>query len=718
MTPQDFSNQNLRGRSFKGQYLEGANFSRADIRGANFTNANLTGANFSDAQAGLQSHQIDNWRIKLYLLSIMAGAFLGVINFNLFPPEINIFKGNKDIFIAGLANFISLVLIIFVFQKIIHKGISYVIELTGIVYMFYLFILYIFTNFYFFANSQWVNIIIKISEIIINNSFSCVTSTLVFSIIFIVNLIFYRLKTHILLIVISSITSFLVTTFPYVLHYLFNDTFLNPQLLEISQFKYGIIYSIRNIIFDVIFIRFSNHISNLTFKESKQNKLLLSVIIDFTIKGSTTFYNANLTNADFTRAILQNTNFQKANLTRTRFYEAKKLHLASLGNSILADRNILDLLVSCNGFRKSYVGVNLKGANLVGADLTDANFKGANLSEATFKYAYLERANLTQVNAIKTNFSHSLMTGVCLENWNIDYTTNLEEIECDYVYLLEKPKPGTKDHERSPSSGEFKAGDFCKLFQEVINTVDFIFKQGIDWKCFITAFEKLQIENEDTKLAIQNIELKGDGFVVVKISVPTEINKEKIHNDFNINYNKALTAIEEKYKESLLLKDEQISDYRQNNANMLTIINQLASRPITIDVKAISESYSMSEAPKKISNYNLQNSQFSGSIVDAETVTANQIGGNITNYTTEQKQNLAEAAAEIQKLLYQFTQNKQTTDEKVTKAIHDEIKNNPTLKTRLQSALKAGGLEALKAIFNHPLFNIPAETIKGFLEAE
>jgi hypothetical protein len=54
----------------------------------------------------------------------------------------------------------------------------------------------------------------------------------------------------------------------------------------------------------------------------------------------------------------------------------------------------------------------------------------------------------------------------------------------------------------------------------------------------------------------------------------------------------------------------------------------------------------------------------------------------------------------------------------VTEAIHDEIKNNPTLKARLQSALKAGGLEALKAIFNHPFFNIPAETIKGFIEAE
>ncbi|MCH4904217.1 hypothetical protein GSN00_07410 [Cylindrospermopsis raciborskii CHAB3438] len=51
---------------------------------------------------------------------------------------------------------------------------------------------------------------------------------------------------------------------------------------------------------------------------------------------------------------------------------------------------------------------------------------------------------------------------------------------------------------------------------------------------------------------------------------------------------------------------------------------------------------------------------------------------------------------------------------------HADIRgaNFTDLKNRLQSALEAGGLEVLKAIFDHPLFSIPAETIKGFLEAE
>ncbi|MEI6441823.1 MAG: hypothetical protein WCO29_01505 [Nostocales cyanobacterium ELA583] len=54
----------------------------------------------------------------------------------------------------------------------------------------------------------------------------------------------------------------------------------------------------------------------------------------------------------------------------------------------------------------------------------------------------------------------------------------------------------------------------------------------------------------------------------------------------------------------------------------------------------------------------------------------------------------------------------------VVDAIQTEIRRNPSLKDRLINALKAGGIEAFKAIFNHPLVSVPVETIKGFLEAE
>jgi hypothetical protein len=69
-------------------------------------------------------------------------------------------------------------------------------------------------------------------------------------------------------------------------------------------------------------------------------------------------------------------------------------------------------------------------------------------------------------------------------------------------------------------------------------------------------------------------------------------------------------------------------------------------------------------------------------------------------------------------LLYQLSLTNPASEEAVAEAVHQEIRRNPTLKARLISALQAGGLEALKAIFNHPLFSISAETVKGWLEAE
>ncbi|OUC15346.1 MAG: hypothetical protein B0A82_07650 [Alkalinema sp. CACIAM 70d] len=99
-----------------------------------------------------------------------------------------------------------------------------------------------------------------------------------------------------------------------------------------------------------------------------------------------------------------------------------------------------------------------------------------------------------------------------------------------------------------------------------------------------------------------------------------------------------------------------------------------------------------------------------------ENLSGDYIQGNY--YAADTRQSLAESAKEISDLLNQLSVTYPTTDPAMMAALHHEIQRNPTLKARLVGALKAGGLEALKAIFNHPLFSIPAETVKGWLEAE
>ena len=92
------------------------------------------------------------------------------------------------------------------------------------------------------------------------------------------------------------------------------------------------------------------------------------------------------------------------------------------------------------------------------------------------------------------------------------------------------------------------------------------------------------------------------------------------------------------------------------------------------------------------------------------------------NYATEQKQTLAEAAAEIQQLLEQLSQTNPTTTtaEKmavVTEAA-EQIEKDPTLKSRVVGALKSGGTEAFKEAIDHPLVNILVATIEGWKDAE
>ena len=87
-----------------------------------------------------------------------------------------------------------------------------------------------------------------------------------------------------------------------------------------------------------------------------------------------------------------------------------------------------------------------------------------------------------------------------------------------------------------------------------------------------------------------------------------------------------------------------------------------------------------------------------------------------------EKQNLADAAQEIQQLLEQLSETYPTTTsrEKMTVVgeVVDRIEGNPPLKAKVINALKAGGTEAFKEVIDHPLVNILVATIEGWQDAE
>ena len=237
---------------------------------------------------------------------------------------------------------------------------------------------------------------------------------------------------------------------------------------------------------------------------------------------------------------------------------------------------------------------------------------------------------------VSTDFTNAHMTGACIEAWNIESSTKLEDVDCDFVYLLENPKPKTDDRERRPSSGKFAPGEFTKLFQEVLHTVDFIFRNRVDWKAFFTAFKKLQVKNKPTELAIQSVENKGDGIVVVKVDVSPDANKEKIHSEFTQNYELALKSIQEKYQahlekyqadletkeQQLALHQEHLNDYRQRYTKMEEIVSTLAAKPVSpvnVEKYMIDQSSNFEMGPMSNSNMGpgaINFGEISGTVAD------------------------------------------------------------------------------------------------------
>ncbi|MBE9068719.1 pentapeptide repeat-containing protein [Leptolyngbya cf. ectocarpi LEGE 11479] len=270
-------------------------------------------------------------------------------------------------------------------------------------------------------------------------------------------------------------------------------------------------------------------------------------------------------------------------------------------------------------------GVNLKSSDLYRASLTDANLQRADLS----------RANLSRTHALGTNFQGAILTGACLEDWNINSSTNLDEVVCDYIYLKDERQ------ERRPREGYFKPGEFTALFQQLLDTIDLIFQDGIDWQALFQSFQDLRSQYADQDLSIQAIEKKRGGAIVVRVEVAEGADKAAIESSAKELYEIKLTLLEQRYRAELKAKDGQIVAYQEQSANLMKITEMLAASP------------PMSEGNK----YDLRGAQFGGGYV-AGNVEGNQYGGVINNYGSN--------AEDITRLLTALRDQAQTfpTDQK------------------------------------------------------
>ncbi|MGK7904231.1 MAG: pentapeptide repeat-containing protein [Hormoscilla sp.] len=596
-TAKNFSGQNLQGRSFKGQDLAGADFSHADIRGANFTKANLEGANFSHAKAGLQRKWVIGLCILAFVLSSIAGAAAVGDSSYLLKYLIPNDKYNRESSIIPTA--VNLIINIgfwgFILRNEVGKALGWsaasvagFLTLVGFVSSWgseYIPWVQPLRSRYFIAAISSEKNQSPVAALIVEMlvcSIAAIAAVVAMSLAMVLAELIAGKKTKRLALIWALGVAIIGTG---------NRTRIMLRGARPRAERGVFAYSAEEFVFNIVFIAvaialavavvyLTNYVAKRVLAEDEQYIILRKLGIAIAAIGGTSFRGANLMDACFSSAILPTTDFRKADSIRTYWIKAQKLEWARVGEkTLLINPAVRDLFVTGDGEKKDFAGANMRGGNLIGANLSDANLKEADLSESLLQYACLEGANLSQVQAIGSDFAHARLTDAYgLGTWNIDSTTNLEEVDCKWVYLLEYPKVKTRDRERRPSSGEFGEGEFTKLFQEVLSTVDLIFRNGIDWKAFTYSFKQVQVENEDTELTIQSIENKGDGVVVVRVEVPPEANKAKIHSEFNETYERALEALEAQYQETLRGKQELLD----RNVNMMEIVKHLARREIEI----------------------------------------------------------------------------------------------------------------------------------------
>jgi uncharacterized protein YjbI with pentapeptide repeats/uncharacterized protein (DUF697 family) len=412
---QDFSGQRLRGRSFRGEDLRGANFTRADLRGVDLRGANLTGANFSHARLGLPLLSRSLLLGAATVGAVLSGAFTFLLMHLLTYLQDSETPSQSLPLLFGLLTFLMLTAL----RLSVDKMNSWLMRFLVILVILVSFILGGYPSWGYAVTmtalamaftvglAQYCAVLVHFAELVAGKSATGNSSS----------------NESAALIALCVTVTCLVS-----------NNFL-ASVLALSAIALGGFLGIR-----------------------RNDPTIHAIAVALSAIGGTRLRQANLTHANFFKAQLGSTDLRQALITQTRFYQAEKLDCARVGRSILRQPEVLELLVTLNGHGQSFAEVDLSGANLQTANLREATLTGANLKGADLSRANLEDANLLRVNAIAVNLNQAKLTGACIADWNVDASTQLKDIDCQYIYLA------PDQENRLPAQGDWRTGEFTRHF--------------------------------------------------------------------------------------------------------------------------------------------------------------------------------------------------------------------------------------------------------------
>ncbi|MEA5582892.1 pentapeptide repeat-containing protein [Nodularia harveyana UHCC-0300] len=591
----DFSGQNLCGKSFKGEDLSGANFQGADLRGASFTKAILKEANFSYTNSGLQSIKI----FYLVVFSLLLVALAGII--------------------AGLGG-------IFAFYFTLHPKTT---DIAIISNTFILFSLSIFIGITFWKDFLYgllLGLLVLVPSLLI--ALALIGHITAISQAFFVG--------------IGALSSIATSLAAIALAQTVIIMILNSVPIAIfGSFILAIVSAanlptIESTTTTAIISVLGSYIAWQASKGAEKFTWIQKIAVAAAATGGTSFRGADLTDANFTQAKLKSTDFRGAILIRTCFHQVKMLDRVRLGTTYLQNAQARQVLVTGQGQEKNFDRDDLRGVNFQGANLVDASFIGADLSEANLQDADLSRAKLVQTQLNGTDLTGATLTGVYIQDWGITTDTKFDGVRCEYVYMRlptkEKPDPLRKpdNHKEVFADGEF--GDFIK---PIFDTLDLYHNQDVDPRAIAISFKQLAENHPDADLRIVGMEVRGEDKFLLRAKTAATSDKSELSSEYFATYNKIKGLPERKIKLLLEEKDSRIR-------SLENMVNTALQTPKFYAENYNNQGDTMPQGSKKESNFNLQNAQFGGGLVNADTVNAEQIGGDITNYGQQQQQKEAQ----------------------------------------------------------------------------
>ena len=386
---------------------------------------------------------------------------------------------------------------------------------------------------------------------------------------------------------------------------------------------------------------------------------------------------ANVSDADLTGANLRGANLRGANLRGTTLNQAN-LEGTDLSGAHLMLVNLIEANLSwvnlseanlkiANLTRANLSEANLKMANLSGANLSEVNFKLANLSEANLRMANLSGATLENIQALKTDLSKAILTGVCLDNWQTNSEVNLTDVICDYVYL------GIGEEERRPEQGNFAPGEFINLLRNGLN--------------------RAKVNNPNPVTAVQTYQVAIDANpanlspTLVEITEPIEpiqnpIKTPKLSQEIGI-----IPESPQPVSSNWLQRIEKIPEPPQSQSISFNSSQGIEKSP---------------QSPQIIHN------NYSPANIPIEIMEVEQLLKGIDRDLSKSK--WSGVIEEIQKLLQDLTANYPTNTplEKVivVAAAIKQMEGNSALKATIMNGVKEAGTEILNDLVEHPLSKI------------